>query len=77
MSEWQLIGTAPREGDTEVLLFVRWRDAHSKPLHPIWCWAFYVGYWDDGCWVNSSDDDTPFGLDLLATHWMPLPEPPE
>ena len=33
---------------------------------------WFIGYWDEGSWVNSSDDDSPFGNNLPATHWQPL-----
>lgn len=65
-SRWAEMSFAPR--DREILLHVRWQDAHGA-----WCEGHYIGYWDEGKWVNSSDDDTPFGNDLPAVRWTNLP----
>lgn len=61
MSEWQPIETAPRDFEFRCLL------SHG--------WSVVTGYWDGTGWVN---ERSPFPRRYYrATHWMPLPEPPE
>jgi hypothetical protein len=86
MSKWKTIDSAPRDG-TPILLFTtnygvveawffqgEWsEDTHISP-------AEYTG----SSWVCADDqfhievEESPFGFhDGTATHWMPLPAPPE
>jgi hypothetical protein len=62
MSEWQPIETAPLDG-THILLIFRWayRNKHIAE-----------GWYSD----NADDWMTRWGT-VHATHWMPLPQPPE
>lgn len=64
---WQPIETAPK--DRDVLLYVTETDEQ------------FVAFWDqaldDDCkWVFASGGRTTF-IVLGATHWTPLPEPPQ
>ena len=70
-SEWQPIETAPHE--TEVLL--GWMNEWSEPNE----WRCEIG-----CATSGRDWPAPDGgrfssysMHGNATHWMPLPEPPE
>lgn len=69
MSEWQPIETAPRDG-TEVILYF-----------PEWCGEknmVETGFWDqryDGD-INAAWEFA-YGSGDSATHWMPIPAPPE
>lgn len=60
MSEWQRIGTAPRDG------------THILGWDPMGDAIVVVAWWeDDGwvvCWNGEANPD--------CTHWQPLPEPP-
>ena len=71
-SQWKPIATAPL--DRDVVLLVQWKDAHMDNVY-----GHFIGWYDDdiGRWRNSRDDDSAFGNDLPATHWLPLPELPE
>jgi len=70
VSEWQPIGTAPKDG-TRILVFdhdthiARWRkDTHTKRFH----------------WLLDDEDDvtsTPAAPEVHPTHWQPLPPPPQ
>lgn len=63
-TQWLLIVSAPKHGgpyDGEVLLWV----PEIGPRPAFWC--------ADGCW-QSPVNGTIYSD---ATHWMPLPEPPE
>lgn len=80
MSEWQPIETAPRDG-TEFL-------AYDPVVN-----KYDVCYASDNRWYGPrDDDDLPYFIHQVdgdygscddyfngdrATHWMPLPEPPE
>lgn len=70
--EWQPIETAPRDG-TPILMFVR------TPPPSVLTGAgipFVIGE----LW-HSEDEEVeivgPFGEVAIATHWMPLPSPPQ
>lgn len=71
--KWQPIETAPKDG-TEILLYEEW--------------GVTIGSYrtDDNfpegapLWLDNSYDDFSIGLasrPVSATHWMPLPLPPE
>lgn len=65
MSEWQPIETAPQDG-TRILLC----DDRCKPFPTL------LGRWCHGAWWS---DATNSGASIVwsdATHWMPLPAPP-
>lgn len=79
MNEWHKIETAPKNG-THILVFVPeegdWSQADGRYLDLI-----YVVKWD-----GKNGDDSPRWLEASgegfstfpeATHWMPLPEPPQ
>ncbi len=61
MTGWQPISTAPKDG-TEVLVCGYRQQSVA---------AYREGYW------RVYTDEGWFGSDQPATHWMPLPEPPE
>lgn len=69
MAEWQSIETAPRDG-TPVLLFL---PDGNRGLS-----GCKVGEWW-GCWWTNGGPNAGRDMDGWdsATHWMPLPEPPE
>lgn len=68
-SGWQPIGTAPKDGSKIDLWVVfpnggqRWPDSF---------WNTVAGNWQHGHYTLAQYLDKPF-----ATHWMPLPGPPE
>ena len=67
MSEWKPIETAPRDGSQILKWTGRWFacvEWHSRPDHS----AF---------WEMAHDAQGVYALSGLATHWMPLPEPPK
>lgn len=68
MSEWQPIETAPRDG-TDILT---WRASQKTRLGVI-C-GMHCGFWHPDMKEWQSSD---LEWELLPTHWMPLPEPPE
>lgn len=91
MNEWKPIETAPKDG-TLVLLFLREpMDSNDFngfcPTDP----QIVVGWWDDDAWgdgpwncgftSDGSADTNGYSSALMigvhATHWMPLPPPPE
>ena len=78
MAEWQPIETAPKDG-TWILginnrgnqAVIIWQDlalGWSGKMRPGWIHPFSDGrlssFWNGGC-------------GSVATHWMPLPEPPD
>lgn len=70
MSEWQPIETAPKDG-TPILCgrFVP-RDRHNGRVRVDW-WRSY----EEGCgFVGFGEFNQHY---WPATHWMPLPDPPE
>lgn len=73
MTKWQPIKTAPKDGSSVLLYGIQEPHELIKCDKPI----VFSGYWDltDDAWVSSGSTWTgPF---YEATHWMPLPEPPE
>lgn len=71
-SHWQPIATAPKDG-TRVLL-AEPGYLTGMPVHNLvtgwWCPSAH--YFEGGSWC----DDRHISENVLATHWMPLPEPP-
>ena len=59
---WRLIETAPKDG-TEILA---WSSRDGT----------FVVFWHQGAWLWTSHD-LDGDEELNATHWMPLPEPPQ
>ena len=70
MSEWQPIETAPKDGRD--LLLWDGISPEDGPSVMIGQWVPRVGS-TRGVWVASYGDD----YYITATHWMPLPEPPD
>ncbi len=71
--QWQPIATAPK--DKRLLLY----GTLLQPFEGLRVYGpeAFSGYWDDldGAWCGSGSIWTgPF---YTATHWMPLPEPPQ
>lgn len=76
---WQTMETAPRDGTWLLLYGV----AHAHHGFP----ACYIGGWPlHADWVDEEPQDGWMGLgwdqlgelyEVEATHWMPLPKPPE
>ena len=67
-TSWQPIATAPRDG-TRVLLF------GASGAHACAAWVEIVG--NVSGWEIGNTDDLCHFLGEIATHWMPLPEPPK
>lgn len=89
MSEWKTIESAPTDLETLVDLWIvksgqgrRVADCHrSYGEHK--CWLSHDGKWVTGRWYFDKDEEDrcydPLLADdeaAVATHWMPLPEPP-
>ena len=69
MAGWQPIETAPRDGAV-ILAWVVYRSGEADPMTVAW-----KGY--SGPTVPAGFYDWPEGeWDQPATHWMPLPAPP-
>lgn len=68
MSAWQPIDTAPRDG-TELLL---WGPCRRFPDEGCYRADANVGWWSAGSWITRTPREV-----CLATHWQPLPAPPE
>jgi hypothetical protein len=66
MSEWQPIETAPKDGK-RILLVIN----IDKIFVVIGGWD---SSWTGQCWVY---DTKRIPTDVMPTHWMPLPKPPE
>ncbi len=60
--KWQPIETAPKD-ESRILLY-----------RTGWAEAIAVGWWSNAnvCWMS-----IPGTWEWKATHWMPLPDPPE
>ncbi len=59
---WKPIETAPKDG-TSILVCCE-------------IGFMYVAHWNGKLWLSDACADSYFGADD-ATHWMPLPAPPE
>lgn len=70
MSEWQPIETAPKDRKTRILCYGR-PSGLSKAKQAAIC------IWVDGKWEIIHDTDGMAYGNLRATHWQPLPEPPQ
>lgn len=66
MSEWQPIGTAPRDGRH---VLVTWKSTWSESGPHI-----ELCYWAAEQWNYSYDGDAP---NTPPTHWQAMPEPPK
>lgn len=68
-TDWQPIETAPK--DKPILIYIPEDEWYIK--HHI-----YAAMWGDmdNAWMSTSCADRYYGT-RLATHWMPLPEPPQ
>jgi len=67
MAEWQLIESAPRDGDEMVWL---WRPGMRRPW--LGHWSAWNRWWTTGE-VDRYRDHVPCPV---PTHWQPTPEPP-
>jgi hypothetical protein len=70
-SPWRDIASAPRDG-TYILVCGPWEDDvswidGSAPIVAVACW-------NDDCWWSGRG---AYGFTVFATHWMPLPAPPQ
>lgn len=66
MRKWQLIETAPRDEESEVLIY--------DPEHGIRV-ALWYGPDIPNEWIGA--DEQANHVTYTPTHWMPLPEEPE
>jgi len=77
--EWQPIETAPRDG-TLVLLYgpCEWDKYVTKDSPKIIIVGFYdeYDYSEDSPFAWLSYTSNPYQDRILATHWLPLPNPP-
>lgn len=67
-SEWQPIETAPKDG-TIVLLYIPWMSGYDV-VSASWGYASW-------CLTQAGTRCESADADGSATHWMPLPEPPD
>lgn len=72
MSEWQPIETAPKDG-TNLLLYLP--ESEKRPI-VVGYYSIPLGHEDESYWFEV-EGDGGFMIDVPATHWMPLPEPPK
>jgi len=78
MSEWQPIDTAPKDG-TEIDVWV----VDSRAKQTSGC-RYENVRWSDGGWkwfdryynVSGGYVGIDNGVNVIASHWMPLPKPP-
>ncbi len=88
MNDWQPIETAPRDGKPMLLWLIKPIDRNwtVSGLCDLVC----IGFWQQGRWssIEVQDCGSMGGeytgwmsdwcpLDVRASHWMPLPEPPK
>jgi hypothetical protein len=70
MSSWQPIETVPKDG-TEILIY-------EPPWHLNFPHTIYAAVWssfhDSGTWTEAGGAE--YMTFERATHWMPLPQPP-
>lgn len=69
MSEWQPIATAPRD-ETDVLLAGTLYGRYRPPIVAGW----FDKFTDDPGWYTHDDPDSE--VNMVPTHWMPLPALP-
>lgn len=87
MSAWQTIETAPKDG-TPLLLWLKKPVDRNYSVRGI-CDLFAIGFWMYDRWQSIEVEDAGSmggemtgwmsdwcSLDLVPTHWMPLPEQP-
>lgn len=69
---WQSIESAPK--NEYILVFCPGADEFTQ----IMICGFLVSESpdDDGDWYELNADTRPSPLDVMPTHWMPLPDPP-
>jgi len=68
MSEWQPIGTAPKDEASDILV---------AALHEDGSCDMAVAQWWVASWASPSFHHMGMALlDFAPTHWQPLPEPP-
>ncbi|MXP42947.1 DUF551 domain-containing protein [Allopontixanthobacter sediminis] len=68
--DWQPIETAPKDGTWIVVYDDRFKHSEASYLIARWHRALKV-------WSGTSNSQGRFALWHDATHWMPLPAPPE
>jgi len=82
MSEWQPIDTAPKDG-TKILAYTH--DGLNGPEYAVLSWYIHEGYvfkeMEGGLYMkvlSNSEwwDGAPY-TPFPATHWQPLPTPPD
>ena len=79
--EWKPIETAPRDG-TRIIVYSTYSTESGVGGGMDGPWVGEV-FWQDG-WYNEDKSgwmiancDEEYGCFVVATHWMPLPPPPE
>ena len=74
-NDWQPIETAPRNGTTEIDIWVgRWRDGSDRSEQA--AWRMPEAYWDASMEMWCSETAHIAVPDDCATHWRPI-TPPE
>ena len=75
MSDWQPIETAPKDGQSVLLV----RYTGVIPRTKLYPFQIVVGFWEITEWMaqNSEYYKQRDYEALHPTHWMPLPEPPQ
>jgi hypothetical protein len=70
INPWRPIETAPKDGDTNILLGCFGEHSHGEQ---------FVAFWDDEAKLDTHHWQTADGIayhDGLPTHWLPRPAPP-
>lgn len=68
--QWQPIETAPKDGEWVIIYDDQYRHSHASYLISHWHGSLKV-------WAGRSNSQGRFATWDEATHWMPLPAPPE